>query len=159
MSIENGLWLIDGIPYHPLIVHFTVVLLPLATLLILGSLVLKRVRILDPWILVLQVLATSSAFLTSLAGQNLAVSIGVELEHATPGIFVPAAATLLSVFFSLLIWSRRLDRDGALALWVRRLFWVITALSLLATLMLTVLAGHSGAKSSWDEKVAEVIQP
>jgi hypothetical protein len=44
MSVDNGLVLFDGIPFHPLIVHVTVVVLPLAFLMVIATLISKWFR-------------------------------------------------------------------------------------------------------------------
>ena len=157
MSIENGLLLLDGIPLHPLIVHVTVVVLPLGVLMVIASLFWKWFRKYDLLTLTVMFGGTVAAFLTSFAGQSLAMNIGVSLEHAQPGLFVPVASLVATVFFGLLVWSRRLDIQASIAKITKGGFAVVVIASVSATLALTVLAGHSGAKLSWDPKMEEVI--
>jgi uncharacterized membrane protein len=157
MSIENGLLLLDGIPLHPLIVHVTVVVLPLGVLMVIASLFWKWFRKYDLLTLTVMFVGTVAAFMTSFAGQALAINIGVSLEHAQPGLFVPVASLVATVFFGLLVWSRRLDIQTSIAKFTKGSFAVVVVASVSATLALTVLAGHSGAKLSWDPKMVDII--
>jgi len=157
MSVDYGLVLLDGIPLHPLIVHVTVVVLPLAFLMVIATLISKWFRKYDLLTFGVLIVGTGSAFMASFAGQNLAMSIGVSLEHAQPGLFVPVASMVTTVFFGLWIWSRRLSVETKAAVITKGAFSALVVVGVSATLVLTVLAGHSGAKLSWDPKVADVV--
>lgn len=157
MSIENGLLLLDGIPLHPLIVHVTVVVLPLGVLMVIASIFFRWFRKYDLLTLTVMLGGTVATFMTSFAGQALAMNIGVSLDHAQPGLFVPVASLVATVFFGLLVWSRRLDIQTSIAKFTKGSFAVVVIASVSATLALTVLAGHSGAKLSWDPKMEDVI--
>lgn len=157
MDIIEGVVVIDGVPLHPLVVHAVVILAPLGTLMAFGTMSLRafRERFGLATLLVLTA-ATGSAFVSSLAGQQLALAIGVGIEHATYGIITPPVMTMATVLYGLWWWASIINRSDSLARWTRRLFASVSSLLLVASLALTVLAGHSGAKLSWDSKVAEI---
>jgi hypothetical protein len=58
--------------------------------------------------------------------------------------------------FGLWWWASIVDRSDTAAVLVGRAFATLATIGLLASLVLTVLAGHSGAKLSWDPKRSEV---
>ena len=94
MSINDGLVLLDGIPLHPLIIHLTVIALPVGSLMLFASLFTKSFRKYDKATLVVLIVGSVSAFLASISGRQLSDKIGVSLDHATAGFYVPIAATL-----------------------------------------------------------------
>ena len=157
MSIDNGLVLLDGLPLHPLIIHVTVVALPLAVVMVVLSLTWQRFRKYDLLTLAVLVIGSGSAFLASMSGRDLSAKIGVSLEHATWGFYVPIASTIAAVFFGLLIWARKQDVSSSLAKLTKGGFVLGVIASVTATLVLTVLAGHSGSTLSWEPKIAGVV--
>jgi hypothetical protein len=78
----------------------------------------------------------------------------VTLDHATWGFYAPIASTVATVFFGLLIWARKQSVSSSLAKITKGGFVVVVAASTAATLALTVLAGHSGVKLTWEPKVS-----
>jgi len=154
MSINDGLVLLDGIPLHPLIIHLTVVALPVGSLMLLASLFKKPFRRYEKATLVVLVVGSVSAFLASISGRQLSDKIGVSLDHATAGFYVPIAATAMTVFFGLVLWSRKLAVDTALARGTLVVFVAVSVLAAIATVVLTILAGHSGAELVWLPKVS-----
>ena len=154
MSINDGLVLLDGIPLHPLIIHITVVALPVGSLMLLASLFKKSFRKYDKATLVVLIVGSVSAFLASISGRQLSDKIGVSLDHATAGFYVPIAATVMTVFFGLVLWSRKLVIDSSVARSTLLFFVLVSVLAAIATLVLTILAGHSGAELVWLPKVS-----
>jgi hypothetical protein len=98
ISITDGLVLLDGLPLHPLIIHVTVVALPLAVVMVVLSLTWQRFRRYDLLTLAVLVIGSGSAFLASMSGRDLSAKIGVSLEHSTWGFYVPIASTVLANF-------------------------------------------------------------
>jgi hypothetical protein len=158
ISIFEGLVLLDGIPLHPLIIHVTVVALPLAFLMVVLSLTWQRFRTYDFLTLGVLIVGSVSAFMASVSGRQLSESIGVSLEHATWGFYAPIASTVAAVFFGLLIWARKQNAGSLIAKITKGGFAVVVIASIGATLALTVLAGHSGAKLTWEPKVSWITE-
>jgi len=154
MSINDGLVLFDGIPLHPLIIHLTVIALPVGSLMLLASLFTTSFMKYDKATLVVLIVGSVSAFLASISGRQLSDKIGVSLDHATAGFYVPIAATVMTVFFGLVLWSRKLKDNSSLARGTSVFFVVVSVLAAIATVVLTILAGHSGAELVWLPKIS-----
>lgn len=154
----QGLVLIDGIPVHPLFIHFAIVLLVVSSVLVTLSLLLPKFRNRFGVIVLLVSVATAiSAFLAAFSGMNLAVVLGVTDEHRTPGVNLPIAATVSTVFFGLFLWVKKLNRKTKLAKTVNASFWVVALLAILATAALTFLAGHSGSDLTWSWRIESIL--
>ena len=159
---------VGGVPAHPLLVHAVVVLLPLAAL---GA-VLVAVR--PSWIrtygLIVALLALAgavSAWLAAFAGNQLAAAIvtpsfqPVIDQHASFGTLTTYIGSAFAVL-AIVTWvlDRRSTavpvgshRAGAVATaptsTATRVLAGVTALLGIATVAVTVLAGHSGASAVW----------
>lgn len=147
---------IFGLPLHPLIVHATVVLVPLAALTTLLAAVSKRFR---DWAGVLPlVLAALAVVLTPLS-----TSSGESLEsHVGHSKLIEEHSELADM----LIWWVVPLLVGAVGVWwaatrgrlQRGLFLAAAAVSVVAALgtsVQVVLIGHSGAKSAWGDTVSQ----
>lgn len=142
---------LGGLPLHPLVVHFAVVLLPVAALGLL--LLVLFAKLADRFaVLALLVLAvgTAAAFVAKESGEDLAAQIGRPSEHATWGALLPWVAAALWVVT--LIWyllhraDRRANRGRTGATIGGAL---LTAALALVTVALSVLVGHTGATAVW----------
>ena len=142
---------IFGLPLHPLIVHATVVIVPLAALATLLAAVSPRFR---SWAGVLTpALALGALILTPLStasGENLEHMVGgsrlIEEHSELADMLIWWVVPLLAGAAGVWWLSRRGARGG------RGLFVAAAALSVVAALGTTVqvvLIGHSGAKSAW----------
>jgi len=147
---------LGGLPLHPLVVHFAVVLVPVAALGLLLLVLFGRLA--DRFaVLTLLVLAvgTAAAFVAKESGEDLAAKIGLPAEHATWGALLPWAAAGLWVVA--LIWyllhraDRRANRGRSAASIGGAL---LTAALALVTVALTILVGHSGATAVWSGTAA-----
>lgn len=155
---ESGLVLFDGIPLHPLFVHFAVVLLLISSVLIVIALVSSKFRnsfgVAVFWV---SVIATIWAFLAAFAGLNLAETLGVSETHRTTGLLLPITATVSSVFFGLYLWTKKLAVDSGLAKFISILFWVVTLVAVIGTVLFTALAGHSGSELTWVWRIQSIL--
>lgn len=141
---------IFGLPTHVLVVHATVVLLPLA---VIGAVVLVVRRSLIHrlgWITVLIAGAGMIAgWLSKGSGQQLASRIGYPQPHVEYGNTLPIVAT---VFFALVLiyWllARGIPGNRPRPWWV-----IVVGLAVIAAgvalVWSTVVTGHSGAEASW----------
>ena len=144
---------ISGLPLHPLVVHATVVLVPLAGLLVAGAAAWPRLRRWAGWLPgALSVLAALLAWLTVLAGEEFERQLGVSVtEHAAAGRALRVWASALAlVGLAVSWWAHRTRTDRAAV--PRPVAAVIVAAGLvvgLAAVVASVQAGHSGAESVW----------
>jgi len=146
-----------GIPLHPLVVHAAVVLVPLAGL---GTLVVAfwgKARRQFGWLLVVfSVGGVGATLLARESGEELFESMG---EAASPTLsshmrwggvaFWPALVMSLALV-AMMLTTRRLDPGQRPS----RLYWavaVIAVLAAVASLVLIVMVGHSGATAVWSE--------
>ena len=147
---------IAGLPLHPLVVHFAVVLLPLAAL---GVVLLVAV---PTWAdrfgrLNLGVLAagTGAAFVAKESGEALAEQVGAPATHTSWGDQLPWLATGLLILAGAWWLLHRSARKGG-----RPRTAASTVVGLLAAAMavivtgVTVVVGHTGAQAAWGNVTA-----
>lgn len=148
---------IGGLPVHPLVVHFAVVLLPLAALALVILVIVPRWADRFGWV-TLAALAggTAAAFVAKESGEALAAKVGEPAAHATYGDWLPPlAVALLVVAVGWFILHRRAAKAGR-----GRTAGVIVAGALAAVLALgvtglTVAVGHTGAQAAWGDIATE----
>lgn len=148
-----------GLPVHPLVVHATVVLVPLTALVLLLAVLLPRFRTWAGWLpLGLAVVSTALAPISTSSGENLEERLGesplVE-RHAELGeMLIWWCLAMLVVAVALTVVGRRAARSStgasrspskgiALAL------AVAGVVASVGTLVQVALIGHSGAESAW----------
>lgn len=136
-----------GLPLHPLVVHAVVVLLPLSALGLIACVAVSRWRRHYAGLSVLGLTAgAASAFVAAASGNALAAQVGTPLAHQAIGQLLPwvAAATLaLSAVWYFL--QRGRDEQAPLV----RGMGVLAAVAAAASIVVTVLVGHSGATAVW----------
>ncbi len=140
---------IAGLPVHPLVVHFAVVLLPLATLGVILTILIPKLRSRYLGLSVLGVfLGTGAAFVAKESGEALSERIGLPARHADLGtkLFVTSAIFLLLT----LIWFQ-MNRKSALQR--THLLGVVTSVAGIAVIALSVITGHTGAEAVWQGKL------
>lgn len=141
-----------GLPVHPLLVHATVVTLPLAATLLIASVLVPRLRTwAGPLPLLLALASLALVPLTTTSGKNLEKAIGTSQaikDHAALGekviwwslgmVAVAAASYLI----------RLRGRTPATALTVA--VAVLGVVVGVGTIVQVGLTGHSGAQAVWD---------
>jgi hypothetical protein len=151
MVISGGLFgSVAGLPLHPLVIHASIVLIPLVAI---GALVMSYLpsfsRRYGKLILVIALFAQVLLFLAKVTGEAFEEILDKDMgNHAELGEIAPFI-TLPMVALIYLRW--RLDRSGATvgSVWVRRLTSLALILASLASIAVIVLVGHSGAQSVW----------
>jgi hypothetical protein len=148
-----------GLPTHAIVVHATVVLLPLAALAVLLHAfwpeARRRLGVVTPLLagvaLVLVPLATQS-------GESLEHAVGhselVERHAELADGMLPWAIGLFVVALALwLLDRRRLTAsvtDVSRARWVPVVAGVLSVVAVVGTVQQVVRVGHAGAKATWD---------
>jgi uncharacterized membrane protein len=151
MAISGGLFgSVAGLPLHPLVIHAAIVLIPLAAI---SALVMSYLpsfsRRYGKVTLVIALVAQTSLFLAKVTGEAFEEILDKDVgNHAELGEIAPFI-TLPMVALIYLRW--RLDRSGANigSPWVRRLTSLALIVASLASIVIVVLVGHSGAESVW----------
>ena len=158
---------IIGLPLHPLIVHAAVVFIPLAAL---GGLLITfsaRLRARYGWLTAaFGLVAAVSALVARISGEALINEMGggtpAAQAHHTWGVMAPIPAIVLAIALPILLVvdPNRTTRRTSAASGTGRVtggqpgaaYWVaaaITVASAIASLVLIVLTGHSGATAVW----------
>jgi len=149
----------EGLPLHPLAVHFGVVLGLLAALAGLTSVAVPRFRAWLGW-------GLPALALVSAVTLRLTVAFGEMLEDSGPQFDTPAVdahsdwgelagnAGLALAAASVLLWlttspSARRRWTSRWPGWVTVLAQVVSAVAAVATIVLVTLAGHTGASAVW----------
>ena len=140
-----------GLPTHVLLLHATVVLVPLTCVVTVAVAFWPRVRTLAAWPVVgLNAVMVAMVWLTAQAGQRLAARIGASglaADHAAIGsnmIWFALALFVSSVLVALLHSRGRAARLGT---------GVLSAVVAVATVVWVVRVGESGAIAVWKDVV------
>ena len=140
---------IAGIPIHPLVVHAVVVLAPLYAVTLVYFISKNKFSRFQGFLLFGAAIVAGSAFLANQSGEVLASRVGLPQSHALYGKYTTIVSGL--VFLILLTYwvlgskiSRSLQRLARIFLVILSIFSILTV----------VLAGHSGAQSVWEKRIA-----
>lgn len=139
-----------GLPTHVLIVHATVVLLPVAAI---GAIVivLRRSLIhrLGLAVAVVAVLGTVAAWVSRFSGVELASRVGTPQPHTELGQNLPIHATLFSaVLVAYWLFARGIPGNRSRPWWVLALGALVVVGSVGITWS-TIATGHSGSEAVW----------
>lgn len=147
--MESLLDTVAGLPVHPLVVHFAVVVLPISAIALMAMIYTPKLKNKYSFISVMGVIFGSAAVLISKqSGEALSERVGLPIEHSDYGTYLTIAAFILMALS--IIWYR--------TSWGRRSRVVtplghVTVIAGIAVLGLTFLTGHSGAKAVWEGKL------
>lgn len=147
--MESLLYTVSGLPVHALVVHFAVVVLPVAATALIAMIYMPKIKSKYSFISVVGVVLGSAAVLVAKqSGEALAEHLGWPTEHADYGTYLTVAAFILMCLS--LLWYR--SAKGRRSRVVTPLGHV-TVLAALAVLVLTFLTGHTGAQAVWEGKL------
>jgi uncharacterized membrane protein len=153
---------INGLPLHPLVIHLTVVLLPVAALAVLLAGVWPRARrSFNVAPLVLSVLAVLLLAVTYKTGNNLKAEIGnnpliARHEHLAHQLFVPVLGLVIASFVIEIVRRQgnrvqqqqpvRADSGSTVLVVIAAVLAVVFAVG---TTVQTVRVGEAGARAVW----------
>ena len=143
-----------GLPLHPLVVHLVVVVLPLAALLFIFVVLVKKWR--RPFDLIalagLAIGAVGSV-LAKQSGQALSGLVGQPQQHADWGSILVYLAAILLVVAAIWVGLTRFRAAEGRSL-LTTLAAIVGVLHAMATIVMTVLVGHTGAEAVWGRTLA-----
>jgi hypothetical protein len=143
-----------GLPVHPLVVHATVVTIPLAALLLIATVLVPRLRVwAGPLPLLLALGALVLAPLSTTSGENLERAIGTSKaidEHAALGEMVVWWCLGLVVVAAA---SWLLGRLGTPATALTVAVAVAGVVVGVGATVQVALTGHSGAQAVWGSRI------
>lgn len=140
---------IAGLPVHPLVVHFAVVLLPLAALGVIASVFSPKIRTRYLGLSVLGVFfGTGAAFVAKQSGEALAERVGLPVRHADLGTYLLIASAIFLLVSAL--WYRQgrgktIVRTNPLG--------VLVGIIGISVIGLSIITGHTGAEAVWQGKL------
>ena len=142
-----------GLPVHVLITHVVVVLLPLSAFALIALVFLPKLRK-NYSLLTLIGLGVSvvAAFIAKESGEALSYRVGTPSVHTEWGEKTLIVAVLL--FISALVWQFLLKKKNKFGFIIGYLAVILA----ITALVISYLAGHSGAKASWEKRINPVIQ-
>lgn len=149
---SNGIFdLFLGLPLHTLITHVVVVVLPISAIALSLLFFFPKFRK-HYFVLTLIGLAISlvSAFIAKQSGEALSVRVGSPAQHIEWGEKVVIIAGLL--FIASLIWYFMLKKKNKFNVIVGYIAIILAV----AALVISYLAGHSGAKATWEKRLNPV---
>jgi hypothetical protein len=139
---------IANLPWHPLVVHAVIVLVPLACLgAVLVALRAEWDRLHGFLVVATAFVATGAAFVAKESGETLASRVGVPFDHARWGRWVVISAGLLFLCVAVLWWLDRRRPDARSTL--TKVLAVAQVVAAAFAFTIVVLAGHSGATAVW----------
>lgn len=155
--MENIFDLVFGLPVHPLIDHFVVVLVPLFAILQILIAFKPKLKAKYGWVTVFGLaVALGATGIASKSGESLALRVGFPGDHAEQGERL--LSIVAALFISSAIWMVFTEKFELPIKPLRKFIpWVgkASALVAVAAIGATVVAGHSGAKAVWENKVSE----
>jgi uncharacterized membrane protein len=149
-TVSNLFDLIAGLPVHPLVIHFVVVIVPLAALGLIVAVINNAFRQRFGFALVLLlVVSVPLSFVAKESGQSLAQRVGITERHQSLGDIFPLWVSVLAVAAT--VWFLIARRDGLDAF--RKIMGAVVIVLSIGVTALTFLVGHSGAEATWAKLV------
>ncbi len=149
---------VSGLPLHPLVVHFAVVLLPLSAAMLIALVLIPAWRQRFGWLTMAGLtVGAGAAFVAKESGEALAKRVGMPREHAEWGDRLPLVAVLLLVLAAVWFLGQRRTQSSTAAASAdaapRRsgagILGMLASIVALAVIALSVIVGHSGATAVW----------
>ncbi len=141
---------VGGLPVHPLVVHFAVVLIPLAAL---GAILMAAWPAFSRRFGTLVVIVAGVGFLAGVAakesGEQMAAGVGSPEEHAELGDLMPIVGiALFLLVLAFWLFDRGIPMNRPRPLWLILLSIALVIVSVFA-MWWTFRVGHTGAESVW----------
>ena len=153
-----------GLPAHPLLVHVPIVLIPFAAITAIISIHKKYRREMLLVTAVMAVIGATFLFLAAGAGESLqhdlprsrAIHEHAESGEKSQGLTGAFAFVAVGAVLSLEASRRKfVYRGKSLPKWAVTAFLALTVVGGVASTVAVSQAGHSGAKSVWESRLAE----
>lgn len=144
--------LITGLPVHVLITHAVVIVLPLAVLSLILVIAIPRLRQHYRYPAVgLAILGAITAIIAERSGEALEARVGSAGQHSEWGGMLPPVAVALGALSVIWLIVARMESSRGKVL-AAVIGGVVVVVGIIAV-VITVLAGHSGAEETWSERI------
>jgi cytochrome b involved in lipid metabolism len=148
-KMEKIFDLFFGLPLHPLIDHVVVIFLPVFSIALIAAFFFEKIRIKYGFLIQVGLgIGFVSSFIAKQSGEALSIRVGTPFPHAELGENLVLIA--LGLFVTSLVWFYLQKSENKV---VSKIIGSISVLLAIATLVFTVLVGHSGAEATWKEKI------
>ena len=139
-----------GLPTHVLIVHATVVLLPVAAIgAIIIALRRSSIHRLGAAVTIVAVLGAAAAWVSRLSGGELASRVGYPEPHVQYGQNLPIIATVFAALVvTYWLFARGVPGNRSRPWWVMALAIAVVVAAVGVTIA-TIVTGHSGSEAVW----------
>ena len=139
---------ITSLPWHALVVHATIVFIPLAAVgAVLVALRADLNRRFGFLVVAFALVGAGSSVVAKESGEKLASRVGLPSDHAQWGRWVVISSGLLFLAVAALWWIDRRRPEGRTSL--ARLLVVGQIVIAAAAFVVVAMAGHTGAQAVW----------
>lgn len=147
---------IQGLPWHPLVVHAVVILVPMSALGLLAIIAVPKWRRPGQWfVLTGLIVGGVGTYIAKLSGDSLSAAVGLPVFHAEWGNnMVTLVVVLVAVTGAWIFLEHLGSRRG-----LERLTAALAGVLCVAALGMTYVVGHSGAESVWAGTYEQAKQP
>jgi hypothetical protein len=143
---------ITNLPWHPLVVHAVIVLLPLSALgAVLVAAKADWNRRFGFLVVASSFVAAGSSVVAKESGEKLASRVGLPVDHAQWGKWIVVSSGLLFLSVVALWWLDRTHPESRPTL--AKVLVVVQVLVAALALLFAILAGHSGAQAVWGRTI------
>jgi uncharacterized membrane protein len=150
---------IRGLPLHPLVVHLVVVFLPISAIAMLVAIAVPKWRSpLQLWALAGLGIGTVGTWVAKVSGDSLTAAVGLPSDHAEWGNLLVPIAIGMFVVSAVWVWLSRRDTNRMERIASRSL-GVVGGTLAVVVVGLTYVVGNSGARSTWEEPLAQAKEP
>lgn len=147
---------IQGLPWHPLIVHAVVILIPLSALGLLAVIAVPKWRRPGQWfVLTGLVVGGIGTYIAKLSGDSLSAAVGLPVFHAEWGNNMVTLVVALIAVTGAWIFIEHLGNRRTL----ESLTAVLAGILSVGALGMTYVVGHSGAEAVWAGTYEEAKRP
>lgn len=157
LQLPMGTWdEFTSLPIHPLVVHFTVVAVPVAAIWLIIAAVKQNVAqksLVYLWALVVVIML--SLVVAKSSGDSLSAAVGYPQEHADAGNLLLTFSYVLGVLVLGLLFLTRVWPQRKIETVAR----IVCGVFAVALLPITYIAGHTGAEAVWEEPYEQAQEP
>lgn len=154
--MENLFDLIAGLPVHPLIDHFVVTLVPLFSLLQIA--IVAKPKLKEKYFFITVgglAVAFGASLIAKSSGESLSLRVGYPADHAQQGeALVAVVAALFGTSAFWYLFTEVIKSPIKIINSFIPLARISSAVLAIGAIGVTVIAGHSGAKAVWENRVA-----
>lgn len=151
---------VAGLPMHPLVVHFAVVLLPVSALALILLVAVPKWADKYGWLTLAGLtVGAGASFVAKESGEALAARVGDPGSHASWGDLLPwLSVALLILAGAWFLLHRRGRQAGTGRSAAATAAGIVAAIMALVVTGVTIVVGHTGAEAAWAGTIKDPTQ-